>query len=101
MVSRAFSVRVRAGLALVVFGPLAFLWAPVAAQAIADLGFAIRASQSSPVTGAVTLSADVPVEPELIGVQFKVDGYVLEALATMPPYEFSGRAASAPHGVHT
>ena len=101
MVSRAYSVRVRAGLALVVFGPLAFLWAPVAAQAIADPGFAIRASQSSPVTGAVTLSADVPVEPELIGVQFKVDGYVLEALATTSPYEISWSAASAANGDHT
>ncbi|OLB04220.1 MAG: hypothetical protein AUH14_11300 [Candidatus Rokubacteria bacterium 13_2_20CM_69_15_1] len=101
MVSRAYSVRVRAGLALVVFGPLAFLWAPVAAQAIADPGFAIRASQSSPVTGAVTLSAAVPAEPGLIGVQFKVDGYVLEALATTSPYEISWSAASAANGDHT
>ena len=101
MVSRAYAVRVRAGLAPVVFGLWTFLWAPVAAQAIADPGFAIRASQSSPVTGAVTLSAAVPAEPGLIGVQFKVDGYVLEALATTSPYEISWSAASAANGEHT
>ena len=101
MVSRAYSVRVRADLAPVVFGLWTFLWAPVAAQATADPGFAIRASQSSPVTGAVTLSAAVLAEPELIGVQFKVDGYVLEALATTSPYEISWSAASAANGDHT
>ncbi|OLB92267.1 MAG: hypothetical protein AUI15_21385 [Actinobacteria bacterium 13_2_20CM_2_66_6] len=53
------------------------------------------------MTGAVTFSAEVPAEPGLIGVQFKVDGYPVEALDTAIPYEIQWSAASAANGEHT
>src|SRR5205814_2908703 len=59
-------------------------------------GFSLLSSQTSPVTGAVTISApDVRPEPGLVGVQFKIDGYVLNALTTTSPFEVIWSAASA------
>src|SRR5438093_5150915 len=65
-------------------------------------GFSLLSSQTSPVTGAVTISApDVLPEPGLVGVQFKIDGYVLNALTTTSPFEVIWSAASATNGDHT
>ena len=65
-------------------------------------GFSLLSSQTSPVTGAVTISApDVRPEPGLVGVQFKIDGYVLNALTTTSPFEVIWSAASATNGDHT
>jgi len=65
-------------------------------------GFPLRSSQASPLTGAVTISApDVTVEPGLIGVQFKVDGYNLDSLDTTSPFEVVWNAASVTDGDHT
>ncbi len=61
----------------------------------------VRSSQPSPVTGAVVLTADVPPDPGLLAVQFKVDGYVLDAADTVRPYEVVWSAASASSGEHT
>src|SRR5207249_871633 len=36
----------------------------------------LRSSHLSPVSGSVVLTADVPPDPELLAVQFKLDGYV-------------------------
>src|SRR5438067_1944573 len=65
-------------------------------------GFPLTSSQPSPVTGAVTISAPA-VRPEagLVGVQFKVDGYVLNALDTTSPFQVIWSAASASNGNHT
>lgn len=99
--SNTRSILVRVFLARLVLGLCAFLPTPAAAQPATLPGFAVCASQSSPVTGAVTLSAHVWAEPGLIGVQFKVDGYPVEALATQVPYEIQWSAASAANGEHT
>src|SRR5204863_338512 len=64
-------------------------------------GFTILASQSSTVTGVVRLTADVVDEPGLIGVYFRVDGYVQEGIQTETPYEIWWSAASATNGEHT
>ena len=65
------------------------------------VGFPLLSSQTSPVTGAVTISAPAVLpEPGLVGVQFKVDGYVLDALATTPPFQVVWSAASATDGDH-
>ena len=65
-------------------------------------GFPLQSSQASPLTGAVTISApDVTVEPGLIGVQFKVDGYNLDSLDTTSPFEVVWNAASVTDGDHT
>ncbi|PYM36070.1 MAG: hypothetical protein DME15_04920 [Candidatus Rokuibacteriota bacterium] len=61
----------------------------------------LRSSQPSPVSGAVGLTADVPPDPELLAVQFKVDGYVLDEADTTRPYEVVWSAASASSGKHT
>ncbi|MBI3029560.1 MAG: right-handed parallel beta-helix repeat-containing protein [Candidatus Rokubacteria bacterium] len=97
----AHSILARACRALLLLAAWAALPLPVAAQPAALPGFAICASQSSPVTGVVTLSADVPPEAGLLGVQFKLDGYPLEALDTAFPYEILWSAASAVNGEHT
>jgi parallel beta helix pectate lyase-like protein/Big-like domain-containing protein len=88
------SILVRVLLACLALGLSVFLPAPATAQPATPPGFAVCASQSSPVTGAVTLSADVLAEPGLIGVQFRLDGYPMEALATRAPYEIQWSAAS-------
>src|SRR5436190_11281340 len=65
-------------------------------------GFPLTSSQASPVTGAVTISAPAVLpEPGLVGVQFKVDGYVLDALDTTSPFQVVWSAASATNGEHT
>jgi parallel beta helix pectate lyase-like protein len=61
---------------------------------------ALRSSQPSPVSGAVVLTADVPPDPELLAVQFKLDGYVLDEPVTKHPYEVVWSAASASSGKH-
>ena len=86
------------GLSLLVALLLACGAAPSRAQ---SPSVSLRSSQQSPVTGAVTFSAEVPAEPGLIGVQFKVDGYPVEALDTAIPYEIQWSAASAANGEHT
>ena len=68
------SIIARAGLALLVLSSWTVMSAPVAAQPATQQGFAVRASQASPVTGVVRLTADVWDEPGLIGVYFGVDG---------------------------
>ena len=88
----------RGGLPLLVALLLACGAVPSRAQ---SPSVSLRSSQQSPVTGAVTLSAEVPAEPGLIGVQFKVDGYPVEALDTAIPYEIQWSAASAANGEHT
>jgi parallel beta helix pectate lyase-like protein len=66
------------------------------------VGFPLQASQVSPVTGAVTISAPtVLLEAGLVGVQFKVDGYVLDALDATAPFQVVWSAASAIDGPHT
>lgn len=70
-------------------------------QTSSSLRFPLHTSHTSPVTGAVTLSADPPLKPGLIGVQFKLDGYVLEALVPAPPYRVLWSAASTTNGEHT
>src|SRR5437879_3280277 len=65
-------------------------------------GFPLVSSQPSPVTGAVTISAPAVLpEPGLVGVQFKVDGYVLDALDSTSPFQVLWSAASASDGTHT
>ncbi|MBI3029525.1 MAG: right-handed parallel beta-helix repeat-containing protein [Candidatus Rokubacteria bacterium] len=65
-------------------------------------GFPLQSSQASPVTGAVTISApSILPEPGLLGVQFKVDGYVLDALDATAPFQVVWSAASATNGDHT
>ena len=65
-------------------------------------GFPLLSSQPSPVTGAVTISAPAVLpEAGLVGVQFKVDGYVLDALDTTSPFQVLWSAASASDGTHT
>jgi parallel beta helix pectate lyase-like protein len=61
----------------------------------------LRSSQPSPVSGAVVLTADVPQDPGLLAVQLKLDGHVLDAPDTAPPYEVVWSAASAGSGEHT
>ena len=95
------SILVRAGLALLVLGSWTFMLAPGVAAQATQPGFAILASQSSPVTGVVRLTADVVDEPGLIGVYFRVDGYVQEGIQTETPYEIWWSAASATNGEHT
>ncbi len=63
-------------------------------------GVSLRSSQASPVSGAVRLTADVPPDPGLLAVQFKVDGYVLDEADTTRPYEAVWSAASARNGEH-
>ena len=60
----------------------------------------LRSSHPSPVSGSVVLTADVPPDPELLAVQFKLDGYVLDAPDTTRPYEVVWSAASASNGEH-
>jgi parallel beta helix pectate lyase-like protein len=60
----------------------------------------LRSSHPSPVSGSVVLTADVPPDPELLAVQFKLDGYVLDAPDTTRPYEVVWSAASASSGEH-
>jgi len=67
----------------------------------AQTGVTLAASQSSPVSGAVTLTATVADITNLIGVQFKLDGYVLEAEDTTVPCSIVWSAASATSGSHT
>jgi len=95
------SILVRAGLALLVLGSWTFVSTPVAAQPATQPGFAISASQSSPVTGVVRLTADVVAEPGLIGVYFRVDGYPQERIQTEAPYDIWWSAASVTDGEHT
>jgi Big-like domain-containing protein/parallel beta helix pectate lyase-like protein len=77
------------------------LGASVPAAGAPPVGFPLLSSQASPVTGAVTISAPVVLpEPGLVGVQFKVDGYVLDALDTTPPFQVVWSAASATDGTH-
>jgi parallel beta helix pectate lyase-like protein/Big-like domain-containing protein len=95
---RSSLVRVCARLVL---GLCALLSTPADAHQATLPGFAVCASKSSPVTGVVTLSVDVPAEQGLIGVQFKVDGYPVEALATRIPYRIQWSAASAANGEYT
>ncbi len=65
-------------------------------------GFPLLSSQPSPVTGAVTISAPAVLpEPGLVGVQFKVDGYALDALHSTSPFQVVWSAASATAGTHT
>src|SRR2546421_2924333 len=65
-------------------------------------GFPLLSSQPSPVTGAVTISAPAVLpEAGLVGVQFKVDGYVLNPLDTTAPFQVVWSAASASDGTHT
>src|SRR5437764_457476 len=65
-------------------------------------GFPLLSSPPSPVTGAVTISAPAVLpEAGLAGVQFKVDGYVLNALDTTSPFQVIWSAASASNGNHT
>ena len=65
-------------------------------------GFPLLSSQTSPVTGTVTIFAPAVLpEAGLVGVQFKVDGYVLDALDTTPPFQVVWSAASATDGNHT
>ncbi len=87
--------------ALLVLGAWASLGAPGAVQAAAPAGFAVCASVSSPVTGAVTLSADVGADPRLVGVQFKIDGHPVDALDTTAPFEIVWSAASTVNGEYT
>src|SRR5687768_4233321 len=78
------------------------LGAAVPAAAIPPVGFLLQSSQASPVTGAVTVSAPTVVpEVGLLGVQFKVDGYVLNALDTTSPFQVVWSAASVSDGDHT
>ncbi len=60
----------------------------------------VRASQPSPVSGAVVLTAEVPPDAGLLAVQFSLNGYVLDAPDTTPPYEVIWSAASASAGEH-
>jgi parallel beta helix pectate lyase-like protein len=60
----------------------------------------LRSSQPSPVSGAVVLTAEVPPDPGLLAVQFKLDGHVLDAPDTTPPYAVVWSAASAASGDH-
>ena len=77
------------------------LSAPFAARGAPTAGFPILSSQASPVTGAVTISAPAVLpEQGLLGVQFKVDGNVLDALDTTPPFQVVWSAASAADGDH-
>jgi Big-like domain-containing protein len=65
-------------------------------------GFPLLSSQTSPVTGAVTISAPAVLpEPGLAGVQFKMDGYAFGALDTTSPFQIVWSAASARDGDHT
>src|SRR5947207_14253422 len=89
------SILARAGLALLVLGSWTFMLASGVAAQATQPGFTILASQSSPVTGVVRLTADVVDEPGLIGVYFRVDGYVQEGIQTENPYEIWYRPASA------
>ena len=77
----------------------ASLTTPALAQSLASVS--VSASQASPVSGAVTLTASVSITTGLTGVQFKLDGYVLEALVTVPPYQITWSAASTANGGHT
>lgn len=47
------------------------------------------------------LTAEVPPDPGLLAVQFKLDGYVLDAPDTTRPYEVVWSAASATPGEYT
>jgi parallel beta helix pectate lyase-like protein/Big-like domain-containing protein len=95
------SILVRAGLALLVLGSWTFMLTPGVAAQATQPGFAILASKSSPVTGVVRLTADVVDEPGLVGVYFRVDGYVQERIQTGTPYDIWWSAASATNGEHT
>jgi chitodextrinase len=82
-------------LSLLLYPPAPTLGAPAP-------GFPLQSSQLSPVTGAVTISAPaVTSEAGLLGVQFKLDGYVLEALDTTSPFQIVWSAASTTDGTHT
>jgi hypothetical protein len=77
------------------------LGASIPAASAPLVGFPLVSSQTSPVTGAVTISAPAVLpEAGLVGVQFKVDGYVLDALDTTPPFQVVWSAASATDGTH-
>lgn len=65
------------------------------------LPIALQSSQPSPVSGTVVLTADVPQDPGALAVQFKLNGYVLDAPDTTPPYEVVWSAASAGSGEYT
>ena len=89
----------RLAVSLGLFGLLMGAPAPLLAAPLA--GFPLLSSQVSPVTGAVTISAPaVTPEAGLLGVQFKVDGYVLDALDTTSPFQVVWSAASATNGDH-
>jgi chitodextrinase len=78
------------------------LCAPGPALGAPAAGFPLQSSQASPVTGAVTISAPaVTPEPGLTGVQFKIDGYLLNALDATSPFQIIWSAASATGGEHT
>src|SRR3989441_4221006 len=77
----------------------AWLTAPAVAQSLASV--TVSASQASPVSGAVTVTASVSPTTGLTGVQFKLDSYGLEALVTVSPYRVTWSAASTANGAHT
>jgi Big-like domain-containing protein/parallel beta helix pectate lyase-like protein len=93
----------RAGVLLSTLGVLGLLLgAAVSAAGAAAPGFPLQSSQASPVTGAVTISAsDVLPVPGLVGVRFKVDGYMLDAVDATSPFQVVWSAASATAGDHT
>ncbi len=64
-------------------------------------GVMVTSSLASPVSGAVTLTATIADTTGLTGVQFKLDGYVLDAKDTVAPYQITWSAASTANGTHT
>src|SRR2546425_3977642 len=77
----------------------AWLTTPAVAQSLASV--TVSASQASPESGAVTVTASVSPTTGLTGVQFKLDSYGLEALVTVSPYRVTWSAASTANGAHT
>src|SRR5205823_10794194 len=81
-----FVCRARLFLSTLVVGVL--LGSSMPAAGAPAPGFPLLSSQPSPVTGAVTISAPAVLpEPGLVGVQFKVDGYALDALHSTSPFQ--------------
>ena len=77
----------------------AWLTTPAVAQSLASV--TVSASQASPVSGAVTVTASVSPTTGLTGVQFKLDSYVLEALVRRLPAPQAMRVWSLPRVFHT
>jgi hypothetical protein len=55
----------------------------------------------TPVAGLVALLAEASDDNGVVGVQFELDGALLGAEDTLPPYELLWNAANSPNGQHT